>query len=57
MKKQRWSWGKAYLALVFVILYAPILYLVVFSFSSGQTMEKYMAFLGSTMRICWRIRE
>ena len=37
MKKQRWSWGKAYLALVFVILYAPILYLVVFSFSSGQT--------------------
>ena len=44
MKKQRWSWGKAYLALVFVILYAPILYLVVFSFSSGQTMEKYHGF-------------
>ena len=57
MKKQRWSWGKAYLALVFVILYAPILYLVIFSFSSGQTMENTMAFLGNTMRICLRIRE
>ncbi|MBB1095785.1 ABC transporter permease [Limosilactobacillus agrestis] len=44
MKKQRWSWGKTYLALVFVILYAPILYLVVFSFSGGQTMEKYHGF-------------
>ena len=44
MKTQRWSWGKAYLALVVVILYAPILYLVVFSFSSGQTMEKYHGF-------------
>lgn len=44
MKKYRFSWGNLYLALVFVILYAPILYLMIFSFSAGKTMEKYHGF-------------
>lgn len=36
--------GHLYLAIVFVILYAPILYLVLFSFSAGKTMESYHGF-------------
>lgn len=44
MKKHSFSWGRLYLAVVFVILYAPILYLVLFSFSAGKTMEHYHGF-------------
>lgn len=44
MVNKRWSVGKIYLAVVFVILYAPILYLLIFSFSSGKTMERYQGF-------------
>ena len=44
MANKRWSVGKLYLAVVFVILYAPILYLLIFSFSSGKTMERYQGF-------------
>lgn len=42
--KKTFSWGRAYLALVFIVLYAPIIYLVVFSFSAGKTMEDYHGF-------------
>ena len=42
--KQKVAWGKLYLGLVFIILYAPILYLMIFSFSSGKTMEHYHGF-------------
>ncbi|WP_076459760.1 ABC transporter permease [Limosilactobacillus caccae] len=44
MKKHHWSWSAIYLTFVFIILYAPIVYLVVFSFSSGKTMERYRGF-------------
>ena len=33
MSKRHFNWSGLYLALVFVILYAPIVYLVVFSFT------------------------
>lgn len=36
--------AQAYLFLVFVILYAPIIYLVVYSFNSGGTMHGYEGF-------------
>ena len=42
--RQKVAWGKLYLGLVFIILYAPILYLMIFSFSSGKTMEHYHGF-------------
>ena len=44
MSKRHVTWSGLYLALVFVILYAPIIYLVVFSFSAGTTMERITAF-------------
>lgn len=44
MKKRRFTWGNAYLILVFVILYAPLIYLMIFSFSAGKTMENYHGF-------------
>lgn len=44
VKKRHLSWSAIYLIFVFIILYAPIVYLVVFSFSSGKTMEKYHGF-------------
>ena len=50
MSKRHFNWSGLYLALVFVILYATIVYLVVFSFSAGTTMEHYHGFLGATMR-------
>lgn len=37
--KQKIAWGKLYLGLVFIILY-----LMIFSFSSGKTMERYHGF-------------
>lgn len=36
--------AKVYLALVFVILYAPIFYLIFFSFNSGGTMNSFEGF-------------
>lgn len=44
MKKHHFSWSGLYLTIVFIILYAPIVYLVVYSFSAGTTMEKYHGF-------------
>lgn len=37
-------WGKLYLAAVFVILYAPILFLVFYSFNSGDSMSQFEEF-------------
>ncbi|MEY8441052.1 ABC transporter permease [Lactobacillaceae bacterium 24-114] len=42
--KGKISWSNIYLAFVFIVLYAPIVYLMVFSFSSGKTMEHYSGF-------------
>lgn len=39
-----WSWANLYLIAVFVILYAPILYLVYYSFNAGGTMHGYDGF-------------
>lgn len=36
--------AKAYLALVFVVLYAPIFYLIFYSFNSGGTMNSFESF-------------
>lgn len=36
--------AKIYLAIVFVILYAPIFYLIFYSFNSGGTMNKFESF-------------
>jgi len=36
--------ANAYLVLVFIILYAPILFLIVYSFSQGDTMTNYHGF-------------
>lgn len=41
---QGWKWSHLYLILVFVVLYAPIAYLVVYSFNSGGTMHGYDGF-------------
>ncbi|RUS46650.1 ABC transporter permease [Cohnella sp. AR92] len=41
---QGWKWSHLYLILVFVVLYAPIFYLVAYSFNSGGTMHGYDGF-------------
>ncbi|KON88399.1 spermidine/purescine ABC transporter permease [Sporosarcina globispora] len=43
MKKIR-KWPAIYLALIFIILYAPILYLIFYSFNSGGTMYQFEGF-------------
>ncbi|MFC5701693.1 ABC transporter permease [Cohnella faecalis] len=43
MKRNRWS-AKLYLVAVFAILYAPIVYLVSYSFNSGGTMRGFDGF-------------
>lgn len=35
------KWSRLYLTLVFIMLYAPIIFLVVYSFNSGQTMDHF----------------
>ncbi|EUJ23808.1 spermidine/putrescine ABC transporter permease [Listeria grandensis FSL F6-0971] len=42
MKKNRW--GKVYLAVVFIVLYAPIFYLMFYSFNAGGTMNSFSGF-------------
>ncbi|MBC1936568.1 ABC transporter permease [Listeria grandensis] len=42
MKKNRW--GKIYLAVVFIVLYAPIFYLMFYSFNAGGTMNSFSGF-------------
>ncbi|WP_203364521.1 ABC transporter permease [Bacillus sp. REN10] len=43
MKKST-AWSKAYLLFMFVVLYAPIFYLVFYSFNSGGTMNDFESF-------------
>lgn len=44
MTQRRFKWSSIYLLLVFVILYAPILFLIVYSFNSGTTMDHFDGF-------------
>ncbi|PWG00090.1 ABC transporter permease [Levilactobacillus bambusae] len=44
MKKHRFSWSHLYLVLVFAVLYAPILFLIVYSFSQGNSMDHFHGF-------------
>lgn len=41
---KRNKWGNLYLFIVFVILYAPIFYLIFYSFNSGGTMHHFKGF-------------
>lgn len=41
---RRFTWANAYLTLIFLILYAPILFLIVYSFNSGTTMNHFDGF-------------
>lgn len=43
-RNRKWAWSNLYLIAVFVVLYAPILYLVYYSFNSGGTMHGYDGF-------------
>lgn len=44
MKKKRIKWSYLYLLLVFVVLYAPIFYLIFFSFNDTDTMNRFTGF-------------
>lgn len=44
MENKRNRWSNLYLVLVFVVLYAPIFYLMYYSFNSGGTMHKFEGF-------------
>ena len=41
---RKFQWSRLYLAIVFVLLYAPILYLVYYSFNAGGTMNSFTGF-------------
>ncbi|WP_270412588.1 ABC transporter permease [Ligilactobacillus ruminis] len=43
-KKHNFSWDKLYLAVVFVFLYVPIVYLMAYSFNKGDTMNSFTGF-------------
>ena len=43
-KKYNFSWDKLYLAVVFVFLYVPIVYLLAYSFNKGDTMNSFTGF-------------
>ena len=43
-KKHNFSWDKLYLAVVFVFLYVPIVYLLAYSFNKGDTMNSFTGF-------------
>ncbi|MFD2114717.1 ABC transporter permease [Paenibacillus yanchengensis] len=44
MAKSKWKPSQLYLLLVFLVLYAPIVYLIVYSFNSGGTMSGFEGF-------------
>lgn len=44
MKKHAFKWQNLYLVLVFALLYAPIFYLIFYSFSSGDNMNGFKSF-------------
>lgn len=41
---KKFPWSRLYLALVFIILYAPIFYLIFYSFNEGGTMNSFTGF-------------
>lgn len=41
MTQKRFKWSYLYLIVVFAILYAPILFLIIYSFNSGSTMDSF----------------
>lgn len=44
MTKKNFKWSNLYLLLVFVVLYAPIMYLIFYSFNEGGTMTSFTGF-------------
>lgn len=42
--KKKFRWSNLYLALVFILLYLPIFYLVFYSFNAGETMNSFSGF-------------
>ncbi len=44
MKKERFKWSNLYLIFIFIVLYAPIAYLIFFSFNDGGTMNSFTGF-------------
>lgn len=51
MKKNLFS--KIYLTLVFIVLYAPIFYLIFYSFNKGGTMNKFTGFTWEHYQTLW----
>ena len=52
------KFANLYLALVFVILYLPIFYLIAYSFNSGGDMNSFTGFtLWITIRACFQIAD
>ncbi|RRK11279.1 ABC transporter permease [Lactiplantibacillus garii] len=47
MSLHRFKWRNLYLWLVFIVLYAPIIFLIVYSFSKGDTMNNFHGFTWS----------
>ncbi len=44
MKKQRFKWSNLYLIFIFIVLYAPIAFLIFYSFNDGGTMTSFTGF-------------
>lgn len=44
MKKQPFKWSNLYLIFIFLVLYAPIAYLIFYSFNDGGTMNSFTGF-------------
>lgn len=42
--KKKFRWSNLYLALVFILLYLPIFYLIFYSFNAGETMNHFGGF-------------
>ena len=53
MKKFKWSY--LYLGIVFLFLYAPIFYLIFYSFNEGGTMNSFQDLLGKIMKLFLKI--
>lgn len=44
MRKRKFKWSYVYLTIIFTLLYAPIFYLIFYSFNSGGTMNEFSGF-------------
>ncbi|MFY1068085.1 ABC transporter permease [Enterococcus sp. AD013-P3] len=44
MKKKKFRWSNFYLAIVFIMLYLPIFYLIFYSFNAGDSMNSFSGF-------------